>query len=176
MAGERDSTLEALRAAVQMEIDGKAFYLKASDESTNEMGKKLLRTLSAEEDLHRQKFEQIYQAIQQKKAWPSLGLAPDRPQTLRTLFAQETGQIGSAVPGAATELDAIQTAMDMENKSYDFYRRRGRSAAFTAEKDFYEAVAAEESVHHELLRDYYEYLKDPVHWFTQKERPSLDGA
>jgi rubrerythrin len=63
----------------------------------------------------------------------------------------------------------------MENKTYDFYKACSRDASFAAEKDFYEAVAAEESVHHALLRDYYQYLKDPAQWFTLKEHPSLDG-
>jgi len=176
MVSEKDRTLEAVRFAVQMEIDGKKFYLKASRESSNETGRKLLQTLSGEEDLHRQKFEEIYRAIQQKKAWPSVSLAPDRSQELTTLFARQTEEIGSSVVAPSTELDAVQTAMDMENKSYDFYRAQSHAATYIAEKDFYEAVAAEETVHHQLLRNYYEYLKDPVHWFTQKEHPSVDGG
>ncbi|HEY40695.1 MAG TPA: ferritin family protein [Dehalococcoidia bacterium] len=176
MVSERDKTLEGLRIAVQMEIDGKEFYLKASRASSNEMGRKLLESLSVEEDLHRQKFEQIYEAIQQKKDWPSVGPASDFSQKLKTLFAQQAEEIGTGIKAAATELDAVSTAMDMENKSYDFYKARSKTATYTAEKDFYEAVAAEETLHHRLLRDYYEYLKDPVQWFTQKEHPLLDGG
>ena len=68
MVSERDKTLEGLRIAVQMEIDGKEFYLKASRASSNDMGRKLLESLSIEEDGHRQKFEKIYQALQQNKS------------------------------------------------------------------------------------------------------------
>ena len=70
MVTEQDKTLEALQIAAQMEIDGKEYYLKASQESSNELGKKLLQSLAAEEDIHRQKFEGIYNAIRNKKAWP----------------------------------------------------------------------------------------------------------
>jgi rubrerythrin len=66
--------------------------------------------------------------------------------------------------------------MEMENKSYDFYMSQGRETDYAAEKEFFESIAAEESVHHKLLADYYEYLKDPVQWFTTKEHPSLDGG
>jgi rubrerythrin len=176
MVSEKEKTLEGLRVAVQMEIDGKEFYLKASRESRNEMGQKLLESLAAEEDLHRQKFEQIYQSLQQKKSWPSVNLEPTRSQHLKTLFAQQVEKLGTTVTALATELDAVDTAMDMENKSYDFYKARSRAATFAAEKDFYEAVATEETVHHQILRDYYEYLKDPAQWFAQKEHPSLDGG
>jgi len=42
--------------------------------------------------------------------------------------------------------------------------------------EFYEAVAAEEQVHHQVLLDYKEYLSDPAAWFVKSEHPSLDGA
>lgn len=175
MVSEREKTLEGLRVAVQMEIDGKAYYLRASQASGNDMGRKLLERLSVEEDFHRQKFEEIYRAVEGRQQWPAVDIAADRPQRLKTLFAEEAEHISAAAEGPATELDAVQTAMDMENKTYDFYKARSRSASFAAERDFYEAVAAEESVHHALLRDYYQYLKDPAQWFTLKEHPSLDG-
>ena len=176
MVSEKDKTLEGLRVAVQMEIDGKEFYLKASRASSNDMGRKLLESLSVEEDLHRQKFEQIYQALQQEKSWPSVEPASDFSQHLKTLFARQAEEIGTTITAPSTELDAVETAMDMENKSYDFYKSRSNTATYPAEKDFYEAVAAEETVHHKLLRDYYDYLKDPVQWFNQKEHPLLDGG
>jgi len=176
MVSENEKTLEGLRVAVQMEIDGKEFYLKASRESNNEMGRKLLESLSAEEDLHRQKFEQIYQTLQQKKSWPGVKLESAGRQQLKTMFAQQVEKLGTTVTALTTELNAVDTAMDMENKSYDFYKSRSRNATFAAEKDFYEAVAAEETMHHRLLRDYYEYLKDPVQWFQQKEHPLMDGG
>ncbi len=59
MVTEQDKTLKALQIAIQMEIDGKEYYLKAGQESSNELGKKLLESLASEEDTHRQKFEEI---------------------------------------------------------------------------------------------------------------------
>ena len=57
---EHAKTLEALQTAIQMEIDGKEYYLNASQKSGNELGKKLLQSLAAEEDIHRHKFAEIY--------------------------------------------------------------------------------------------------------------------
>jgi rubrerythrin len=176
MITEQDKTLEALQIAIQMEIDGKEYYLKASQESGNELGKKLLEALAAEEDIHRQKFEQIYNAIRNTKAWPVTDFQPDGGKRLRTIFARATEAIGSNIKALATELDAIQTAMGMENETYDFYKRQGESATHDAERDFYHAVAAEEREHYLVLLDYYEYLKDPAGWFVTKEHPSLDGG
>ena len=52
MVTEQDKTLKALRTAIQMEIDGKEYYLKTSQTSSNKMGAKLLRSLSQAEDAH----------------------------------------------------------------------------------------------------------------------------
>ncbi len=176
MVTEQDKTLEALQIAIQMEIDGKEYYLKAGQESSNELGKKLLQSLATEEDTHRQKFEEIYSAIRSEKAWPTTDFQPDGGKRLRTIFAKTTEEMGSNIKSLATELDAVQTAMSMENKTYDFYKSQGGSATYAAERDFYETLAAEEREHHLVLLDYYEYLKDPAGWFVSKEHPSLDGG
>jgi len=176
MVNEQDRTLEALQAAIQMEIDGKAYYLKASKESGNDLGKKLLQSLAAEEDIHRKNFEEIYDAVRNKKSWLTTDFQPDGGKSLRTVFARVTEETSSNVRASNTELNVIQTAIDMENKTYDFYKSRGGNATYDAERDFYEALAAEEREHHLILLDYHEYLKDPVGWFVKKEHPSLNGG
>jgi len=176
MVTEQDKTLEALQIAIQMEIDGKEYYLRASQESSNELGKKLLQSLATEEDTHRQKFEEIYSVIRSKKAWPMTNFQPDGGKRLRTIFARATEEMGPNVRAPLTELVAIQTAMDMENKTYDFYQSQSKDTTYDAERDFYEALAGEEREHHLILLDYYEYLRDPAGWFVKKEHPSLDGG
>ncbi len=176
MVTEQDKILEALQIAIQMEIDGKEYYLKANQESSNELGKKLLESLATEEDTHRQKFEEIHSAIRSKRDWPVTDFQPDGGKRLRTIFVRATEEMGSDIKAPATELDAVQTAMDMENKTYDFYKSQGGNATYDAERDFYETLATEEREHHLILLDYYEYLKDPAGWFVKKEHPSLDGG
>jgi len=175
MTEEIERTLQALQTAVQMEIDGKAFYLKASRESGNELGKKLLQNLSEEEDLHRQQFEAVYRRIRDEKAWPEIEPSPERGSRLKTLFATESEKAGSDTLVLDTELDAVQEAMSMEIRSYDFYREHVSTARYETEQLFFEKIAEEEKVHHTLLLDYYEYLKDPAQWFANKEHPLLDG-
>lgn len=176
MATEQEKTMKALQTALQMEIDGKEYYLKASQRSDNQLGRELFQSLAAEEDMHRQKFEEIYNALQSKKAWPRIDFQPDRSKRLMTVFARGTEEMGPNIKAPATEIDAIQAAMDMENKTYDFYESQSRSATYDAEKDYYRALAAEERAHYLALLDYREYLSDPAGWFVTREHPSLDGG
>jgi len=176
MTREQDTTLGALQTSIQMEIDGKNFYLKASKSSQNELGKELLEKLAAEEDGHRQVFEKIFKNISARKSWPEKAFKGDGGRGLRTIFARALENMDKNVKAIATELDAIQTAMAMENKTYDFYKGRSAKAAYPAEKEFYEEVAGQEEEHHRILLDYFEFLKNPAAWFVQKEHTSVDGG
>ena len=175
MSTEQAATLKILQTAIQMELDGREFYLKASQASTSELGTKLLRSLADEEDIHRQKFEEIYRNIQEKGGWPEVTFQTDGGQALRTIFAQATENMTPAAIPQTTELDAVQVALDMESQSYDFYQEQLDKAVYDAEKEFYRALATQEREHQLVLLDYYQYLKDPADWFTGKEHHSLDG-
>jgi rubrerythrin len=174
METEQSKTIEGLQLAIQMEIDGKAFYQKAGQNSNNPLGRQLFQSLAAEEDVHRRKFEEIYRAISKKKDWYRTDFQPDGGKRLRTLFIKATEKMGADVEALPTELDAVKTAIDMEVKSYDLYKNLSQAASYDAERDFYEMVAAEEREHHLILLDYQEYLSDPAGWFVTKEHPSLD--
>ena len=176
MAKEPDKTLGALKNSIQMEIDGKEFYLRASGASKNELGKNLLQSLAAEEDGHRQVFEDIYKRISSENNWPDKEFRPDGGKGLRTIFAKALEEMDSDIMAMPDELDAVQTAMAMENKTYDFYRSHSSKATYDAERRFYEALAVQEEEHHRVLLDYYEFLKNPAAWFVQKEHQSLDGG
>jgi rubrerythrin len=176
MTTEQEKTTQGLWYAIQMEIDGKEFYLKASRDSRNELGKKLLETLATQEDYHRQKFEEIYENIRKANTWPVVDFKSDGGKSLRTIFAMELNTPAPVKKSAKTELEAVQKAMQIEDKSYDLYNERYKQAAKGVEKDFYATIAAEERQHKLILLDYYEYLQDPAGWFVKAEHHSLDGG
>ena len=176
MTNEQNTTLEGLKTAIQMEADGKQFYLKTSQKSSSEAGKKLLAELAAEEDVHRQKFEEIVESIRDKNAWPAVSFKSDGGSHLRTLFSRAIGQTGRSFKASDSELGAVQTAVDMEGKTYDFYMSQSLSAIYPAAREFYEALAAQEREHQLILLDYLEFLKNPNGWFVGKEHPMLDGG
>jgi len=176
MAKEQDATLEGLQTALQMEIDGKEFYLKSSKASKNALGKDLLKKLAAEEDIHRKVFQNIYNTIKNKKSWPDVKFSGDGGRNLRTVFATALEVMDKSVNAMPEELDAVKTAMAMENKTYDYYNSRETQAAYDAEKQLYESLAMQESEHYRVLQDYYEFLKDPAGWFVKTEHTAVDGG
>lgn len=172
MENEQNRALEAVKIAIQMEIDGKQYYLKAGQSSNDALGKKLFQQLAEEEDQHREKFEEIFHALEKQKAWPTVDFKPQNRKAVKTLFASAS----ESVKPSASELEAVRNAMTMENKTRDFYQEQAKKATFTAEKTYYDLLVQEESVHHALLLDYFEYINNPAGYFTIKERHSLDGG
>lgn len=176
MPKEQDATLSGLQTALQMEIYGKKFYLKASQASRNSLGKDLLKKLALEEDTHREIFKSIYNAIKDKKDWPDVKFKGDGGSALRTVFARALDAMDKSVDSIPAELDAVKTAMDMENKTLDYYNSREKIALYDAEKELYGSLAVQEHEHHRVLLDYYDFLKDPAQWFVKTEHTSVDGG
>ncbi|MFC1872446.1 ferritin family protein [Chloroflexota bacterium] len=175
MNSEQKRVAKALEKAIQMEIDGKKFYLDASQRSTNELGRDLFAKLANEEDLHKQKFESIYQMVKKDQAWPEVKFTADGSKHLHTIFAAASAKSEAADP-TTTELEAVQTAMTMETETQEFYQSQEQLSTNPMEKQFYHALYRQEYEHHRILLDYYEYLKDPAAWFVDKEHPSMDGG
>ena len=161
MVTEQDKVLEALQNAIAMENGGRECYLMASEGSGNTVGKTLLELLAAEEESHRQVFEQIYEDIRKNKGWPITDFRPDAGKRLRALFAQTCEATGANINGVSSDFDAIKAVLDKLNKSHDFYEQQSRRATYEAERDFYKTLAGEEREHGLILLDYYEYLTDP---------------
>lgn len=176
MENEQARTIKLLQLAVQMEVDGKEFYHKASRKSSNKLVKELFHYLADQEDVHRKKFEEIYKALKRGQSWPDAEAQTVKEGKIASLFAEATKALGSKFNIAESELQAIKTAIDMEIRSYNLYHTRSAESTLPIEKRFYKALAGEERGHHLALLESYEYLSDPAGWFTRKEHWSLDGA
>ncbi|MFO7995736.1 MAG: ferritin family protein, partial [Dehalococcoidia bacterium] len=112
MENEQAKTIEVLQLAVRTEIEGKEFYQQASQKSSNKLAKELFEHLAKEEDVHRRKFEEIYEALKRGQNWPDVEPPSEKGKKLKSLFAEATKELGSKIKVAESELEAIKIAMD----------------------------------------------------------------
>jgi rubrerythrin len=173
---EQNKTLDAIKFAIQMEIDGKKYYLQARAKSDNKVGKELFQWLAGEEDKHRRLFGKIFNNIRKQKAWPEVGIQPRKGAILDTVFSKEMKAAATSVRANSGELESIAKAMELENKTREYYKDHGGTAEYEAEKKLYSVLAAEEEGHYLALVDYREYLINPAGYFVKAERHSLDGG
>jgi rubrerythrin len=168
--------LEALRVAEQMEIEGKAFYLKMAEASVNRRGRELFRVLASEEDVHRDDFKRIYEALSRGNPPPSSGTACADCTRIRKLFSQAAPDLEADIKATPEELKAIDTAVEMEQGGIDYYRSLSAGETEPVVRRFYEALVEQEESHKAALLDYRKYIVDPDGWLVSKARPSAGSC
>ncbi len=171
-----EKATKALETALQMEAEGKKFYLDAAASGGTPVLTKFFTRLAADEDQHAQKAREIYDAIKANRGWPASETVFKHATTLKSVLDEAFVDMDARpVKPAETELDAFKMAMALEDKSYTFYKTRLEEAESPHEKSFYKALTGEERMHYLALLDSFEYLSNPQGWFTRKERWGLDG-
>jgi len=176
MKDEFASLVETVKYAIQMELDGKKFYLTAGKQSENRLGQELFSWLATQEDFHRARFEGIYQSISEKKSMPVEHITLNRTSPIGTIFREAIKSTGKTLKAQKTELEAVEKAIELEIKSRDYYKKQAAVSKSDIVRKFLSAVSAEEQGHYLALIDYKEYMQDPEDWFTRTEHHLLDGA
>jgi len=175
MKDGQKAIIDALKFALQMEIDGKKFYTLTARQSTNRVGRDLYSWLAEQEDLHYKRFEEIYSAITADRGWPAASVNPGKPVKLGTLFSGLIREAAKPAGTGAAEIGSADKAIEMEIKPRDYYRQRADEASSDTEKKFFKTISAEEQGHYLALVDYREYITDPDGWFTRTEHHLLEG-
>ena len=169
--------MNILLSAIQMEIDGREFYLKAGEKSNNELARSLFKTLADEENLHQEKAREIYNTVKAGGDWPDQDMSFEQEkQKVDTIFSVALKNAEHAAIESPSDLEAVRIALDMENKSFEFYKKQGGEATHPAEMKFYQALASQEKWHYMTLLDTEEYLSDTEGWIMAKQHITLDGA
>jgi rubrerythrin len=176
MKDEFARLIETVKFAIQMELDGKKFYIAAGKQSENGLGKELYAWLATQEDFHRTKFEGIYQSITQKKGLPLEHITLNKTSGIGNIFRKAIKVTGKTLKAQKNELAGVEKAIEMEIKSRDYYKKQAAGSKSDIVRKFLMAVSAEEQGHYLALIDYREYMSDPVDWFTRTEHHLLDGA
>lgn len=163
--------LEALSRAMELEIDGRKFYLNAAAKSANEASRKLFEYLADQELHHQTRIKEIYGRLERGEEWPKAAVTlPKVPY--ESIFS---GASQAKVSGAEGDMEAIKLALELEDKSYDYYNELARKAAGLFERRFFAALCYEERGHYLMLLDSLDFLTDPAGWYARHEKGLLEG-
>ncbi len=66
--------------------------------------------------------------------------------------------------------------MEVERKGYKMYSAAAAEMTSPDAKALFEHLAIEEQGHYDLLKNTYDYIKDPAGWHEYEEGGMLDGA
>ncbi|MDP8256425.1 MAG: ferritin family protein [Candidatus Alcyoniella australis] len=162
--------------AINTELEGEALYRQALENAQSSMAREIFSYLIAEEQRHMATIESYVQKLRE------LGSMPESPAKfgdidgLKTVFSDALKHVEQALPEDADDMQAIQRAMQFEQRGEQYYQRAAQQAQHENERDFFAILAREEHWHYLVLLDSYEALKDPQAWQEGADKIGLDGA
>src|SRR4030042_1409602 len=156
--------LKALKDAVQMEVEGRQFYLEAAKKVKSEGVREIMEYLAEAEVYHIKKFNEIYQSLEKDPSWTEslAAFTPPKHEPYVCVMAMTKDTQGA---GGKDDLEALRTGIKMEECSIDYYTKLAKEIANPLARRFLMSVAHEERGHLLALQDMHNYLSDPADWF-----------
>jgi len=150
---------DIIEYAMQMELDGKAFYEKHAAMTSQPELKKILLQLAEEEQKHYQFFKTL-KGGNHVEAEAQMTSRPSTILSSRNLFQQMTEQNGAASFGA--EARAVwNQALKIEEKAERLYRDEAARETDPDRRKLLHRIADEEKTHVYLIDNILSYMVDP---------------
>ena len=157
--------------AMQMEMDGKAYYEKMAENAANASVKDILLQLAQDEQKHYNIFKKFnegdFSGVEELKASGSVVL-----ETAKNVFQQIASDQDFNFP--ADIRAAWKEAQQVEKKSEDFYRLKADEESSEEVKKTLGIIADEEHKHWALIEHVLQFLDRPKQWLEDAEWNNLD--
>ena len=163
---------DALSRAIEMEKEGKQFYIESVQKVASALAKKIFEELAAAEDRHIEVITKIYDNLQTDRPLKQWVTEIGPSGKIEKVF--EEGLVEKA-KASEDDLKALNFGLEMENKSIEYYESLAADTSDRFEKRFYLALSYEERGHALTLLDSIEYLTDPTSWMFMRDGHYLDG-
>ncbi len=168
--------LDALQVALTNEMREREFYLKHAQRTHNPLGKRMFQQIGDEELEHYERLKQLHAEWTKTGKWPdSLPLVVNNTVVKDVLLNALKG-VDTGAEKDASDLEAVRTAIDFEEKGTKFYENLCDQVTEPREKAFFDLLSKVEREHYLSLKEAEEYLVDPMSWFRKAERLNVDGG
>ena len=159
------NVVEILKKAMEIEWEGREFYLKAAENTEDAKGKQIFRELADDEESHYSVLERQYKALNELNKWIDI---PEIKETqidlAEPLFPAGKEAMQRSIAKKSDDLDAIIFGLDIESKSFDMYRQAALDTNDNSGKALFQFLTDEERRHFEILMMRYEALAGPMGW------------
>jgi rubrerythrin len=162
---------EILSSAKQLEVDGRAFYLKIAAKTKNQLTRKMFISLADDELKHIEWIEkQSVGGITAKKSNQELS------QRLKAVFADLPKSVIKDIEASDDDIKAVDIALEMERKSRDAYAEWAKKSSDKDIQSLFKALTGIEQFHYDLLQNTKEYFLKTSDWFMMEEGWMFDGG
>jgi Fur family transcriptional regulator, ferric uptake regulator len=153
---EKTAVRDALELTLAIERLGHSFYTNASKKTRNDSGRVMFRRLAAEEADHLRRLQQEYRTLLQENAWLKREPArlPISRKIAKELFPQQE-LLRFQVNDETSELEALTIAMDLEQRSHEFFKTFAQQLGNSTGRKAFMEFAREEASHFDMLMKEY---------------------
>lgn len=165
-----ESKQEVIQAAIQLERDGREFYLEAAGNAASALSRQTFESLADDELRHIEWIEEI------SSGGETLESTNKRIyQRLRGIFADVPDDVRQAAASAAGDVEALNLAIGKEEESRTAYTGWAEASDSDEVRELSALLAGAEQFHRELLENVIQYLEHPSDFFLKEERWIVEG-
>lgn len=158
--------MDILEFAMQMELDGRNFYLGLADKAEDEGIRQILEMLAGDEMKH-------YTILEELKVKEPKMIDTEILSSAKNVF-KEMKNKGEEKTFPAAQIDLYKKAREIEQKSRNFYLDKAKEVKKEYEKDLFNRLAEEEMKHYVLMDNIIGYVSKPKTWLENAEWYHLD--
>jgi rubrerythrin len=171
MSNLSPAAVDAIKMAIQLEKDGRAFFEEAAQKTENQLGKKMFEKLAKDEIDHLRTFQNIFDTVTEGGDWKELAQKTPRVGKVPVFEKKEGEEKRHVNPG---ELDALRKAMNIEKDAIEFFQKATNEADDPLEKKIFSTIQKEEEFHYDMLQAQYDSLSHSGMWYDIGEF-QMDG-
>ncbi len=164
---------KAFQTALEFEQKGHSIYEETSNKTKNSIVAKTFRYLADQELIH---IEQIKEYIAQLDNGINIELKGDDLQKTKQFFTMTVQEFKEKTELSDDDIKAHDAALDLEQSAYNFYKEQYDQADNNELKAFFQWLMDQENAHYGLVKRAYDYIKDPVSFYSEEEAWSVDGG
>ncbi|HMA76607.1 MAG TPA: ferritin family protein [Candidatus Krumholzibacteriaceae bacterium] len=152
-----------LRTAIEVEINGMATFSNLADKTENENGKKMFRQLEKDEIEHREILERQLEHLTENGEWKEIQIPQSKVASLIPKVREK--QIKTKGKAKLGEIDALNTALDLESKAAEFFRQQADKVNDPRAREMFLRLAEWEDSHFDLIQAELDSLNNSGVWF-----------
>ncbi|MFQ5721031.1 MAG: ferritin family protein [Candidatus Aminicenantales bacterium] len=152
--------------AMEMEADGRKFYLEIAAKSKNQGIKTIAKMLANDEQKHFNILKKL------KEEQPVLEKT-EILKNAKNVFAEMKDKIDEFIK-PESEIELYKKAQEIEKKSENFYLEKAEGLKENYQKEIFKKIAEEEKKHYFLLENIIQFVSRPLTWLDDAEFYHLD--
>jgi rubrerythrin len=169
-----ESIGESVALATRMETDGASFYAQAAHKVKSPMGKMMFQSLVKDEQNHLRVLREIVGSMFHQTLEEAFAGTP--VSRVRSVYAEQRQGLDQRVAADPGDLEVLQIAMGMEERSVKLYQEAAAASADPSARALFQRLVEEERQHFQMLQSTHTFLSDTGNWYIYQEHATMDGG